>query len=221
MNITHFDDVKVEGDRLVAIFNRQKELMDKYHYIELKSRLLQTEDVPVNINDRKGQARLKDFAWRMTEELGEAIDSLYGDKDEIHYCEELVDGLHFLTELTILAGMEPKDICPSDWTEDMGDLLEAVAGYIQYCPENTSCATKRNYFYVRHIRTLGMTCNCLKNKPWKQTMMMTDKEAFYSNLKDVWYNYLALMKMEMGTDGIFQTYFKKSEVNKFRQRSNY
>ena len=61
MNITHAVEEKIEGDKLVAIFNRQKELMEKYHDIEARSGLMQTEDCPVNLNDKRGQARIKDF----------------------------------------------------------------------------------------------------------------------------------------------------------------
>ena len=63
MNITHAVTEEVVGDRLVAIFNRQKELMSKYHDIEKRSGLLQTEDCPVNLDDKRGQARIKDFSW--------------------------------------------------------------------------------------------------------------------------------------------------------------
>ena len=75
MNINHAVEEKIEGDLLKAIFDRQKSLMGKYHDIELKSGLLQTEDCPVNLDDKRGQARIKDFSWRVTEELGEALDA--------------------------------------------------------------------------------------------------------------------------------------------------
>lgn len=219
MNITHVEVNRDDftGDRLEAIFNRQKELMAKYHDIELKSGLLQTEDCPVNINDKKGQARLKDFAWRMTEEIGEAIDSLYIDHDLEHYAEELIDALHFLTEFTILSGVEPKDLMPVDYNPDMGDMLTGICHLeIHDNPDGF-----REAMFTEHIRTMGMTCNCLKNKPWKQTMMLTDKANFTKHLKQVWFNFMALLRYEMSTDDIFLTYVKKSEVNKFRQRSNY
>lgn len=219
MNITHVEVNRDDftGDRLEAIFNRQKELMGKYHDIELRSGLLQTEDCPVNINDKKGQARLKDFAWRMTEEIGEAIDSLYIDHDQEHYAEELIDALHFLTEFTILSGVEPKDLMPADYNSDMGDMLTGICSLTL----DTVSSNFREKHFTEHIRAMGMTCNCLKNKPWKQTMMLTDKENFLSHLKTVWWNFMTLLRYEMPTDDIFLTYVKKSEVNKFRQRSNY
>ena len=75
MNITHAKSEEVVGDRLVAIFTRQKELMSKYHDIEKRSGLMETEDCPVNLDDKRGQARIKNFSWRIIEEVGEALDA--------------------------------------------------------------------------------------------------------------------------------------------------
>ena len=217
MNINHAVEEKVEGDLLQAIFNRQKSLMGKYHDIELKSGLLQTEDCPVNLDDKRGQARIKDFSWRVTEELGEALDAK-ANKD--HYQEELIDGLHFLTELTVLAGKDYNTILPEGiptYHEDhLWDLVDRAKRNIQgYGWDLDSWVTK-------FIEQLAMMCNCLKNKPWKQSMMKTDQEAFYSRLAEVWVLYITLLVVSgMDADTIAITYLKKSQVNKFRIRSNY
>lgn len=215
MNITHVEAAEVNGDKLIAIFNRQKELMEKYHGIEERSGLLQTTMCPVNLDDKRGQARLKDFAWRITEEVGEAIDAKV-DNDILHFKEELIDGLHFLTEFSILAGFTPDMLVPDDQVvENMEDKLDAL------CDMYKGADNEDKFYYMNYIRFLGMTCNCLKNKPWKQTMMMTDKVKFYKNLTAVWESYISLLTIYMDSVEIYQTYFKKSEVNKFRQRSNY
>jgi hypothetical protein len=120
MNI---DDVKedeliIEGDLFEAIFQRQHELMVKYHSIEEKNGLLQTPEVPVNIDSALGQARLKDFAWRVTEELGEAMNCLKNkpwkvtqmETDRKHYLEELADAFHFFIELCILSGLDARGL---------------------------------------------------------------------------------------------------------------
>lgn len=218
MNINHAVEEKIEGDLLKAIFDRQKSLMGKYHDIELKSGLLQTEDCPVNLDDKRGQARIKDFSWRVTEELGEALDAK-ANKD--HYQEELIDGLHFLTELTILAGKDYNTILPFNIPKYHEDHLRDLV-------ENAKEATyrKANYyldFWVsRFIEQLAMMCNCLKNKPWKQSMMKTDQEAFYNRLAEAWVCYIAILVIsEMGAEDIANVYLKKSQVNQFRQRSNY
>lgn len=206
MNITHATEETIQPNLLKQIFDRQRELMDKYHYIEERSGLLQTADCPVNLDDRRGQARIKDFSWRVTEELGEALDAL-GQDDMEHFAEELVDGLHFLTELTILAGL--------DWD----DLLPLDVMYSNTASRANDGLDQRVYDYVEGI---GMMCNCLKNKPWKQSMMQTDRVAFFARLHSVWARYIAIMETVFESpEDIVSVYLKKSQVNKFRQRSNY
>ena len=210
MNITHAKKEKTNKESLRAIFDRQKELMEKYHDIEFKSGLMQTEDCPVNLDDKRGQARIKDFAWRITEEIGEALDAIENESGEsalLHFHEELVDGLHFLTEMTILTGYDLPEY------NTLKDLIE----------EGTyrDCYTL-NDLVSDHVSYLGMMCNCLKNKPWKQTMMKTNKENFYKHLKLVWSNYVAILtSQDLTEEEITDLYLRKSQVNQFRQRSNY
>lgn len=210
MNITHAKKETTNKESLRAIFDRQKELMEKYHDIEFKSGLMQTEDCPVNLDDKRGQARIKDFSWRITEEVGEALDAIENESGEsalLHFHEELVDGLHFLTEMTILTGYD----LPEYTT--LKDLIEEGS--------YRDCYTL-NDLVSDHVMYLGMTCNCLKNKPWKQSMMKTNKENFYKHLKLVWSNYVAILtSQDLTEEEITDLYLRKSQVNQFRQRSNY
>lgn len=210
MNITHAKKEKTNKESLRAIFDRQKELMEKYHDIEFKSGLMQTEDCPVNLDDKRGQARIKDFAWRITEEVGEALDAIENESSEsalLHFHEELVDGLHFLTEMTILTGYD----LPEYTT--LKDLIEEGS--------YRDCYTL-NDLVSDHVMYLGMMCNCLKNKPWKQSMMKTNRENFYKHLKLVWSNYVAILtSQDLTEEEITDLYLRKSQVNQFRQRSNY
>ena len=210
MNITHAKKEKTNKESLRAIFDRQKELMEKYHDIEFKSGLMQTEDCPVNLDDKRGQARIKDFSWRITEEVGESLDAITNESGEsalLHFHEELVDGLHFLTEMTILTGYD----LPEYTT--LKDLIEEGS--------YRNCYTL-NDLVSDHVMYLGMMCNCLKNKPWKQSMMKTNKENFYKHLKLVWSNYVAILtSQDLTEEEITDLYLRKSQVNQFRQRSNY
>ena len=208
MNITHAKHEDITGDKLEAIFNRQRELMDKYHHIEKRSGLMQTEDCPVDLNDKRGQARIKDFSWRVMEEVGEALDALR-QNDMEHYVEELIDGLHFLTELTILSGIDINKLSPMN----EGDKLESIIMF--------SYEADPQSLVVDLVENLGMMCNCLKNKAWKQTNMLTDKDNFYDKLVEVWKVYVSILSVDLTPDEIVDIYLKKSQVNKFRQRSNY
>ena len=212
MNITHAVKEEVVGDKLEAIFNRQKELMEKYHHIEARSGLLQTEDCPVNLDDKRGQARIKDFSWRVMEEFGEALDA---KEDDEHFAEELVDGLHFLTELTILSGVSIQELIKD--LNGVGDSLDIIY---------QNPILKRFHglevpFELVFVEEIAMMCNCLKNKPWQQTQMLTDKAQSTLRLKNVWRSYISVLSKVMSPDDIVEVYLKKSQVNKFRQRSNY
>lgn len=207
MNINNAVEEEIVGDKMDAIFARQRELMDKYHHIEKASGLLQTDECPVNLDDKRGQARIKDFSWRVVEELGEALDA-WEQGYIVHFKEELVDGLHFLTELTILTGIDPFAGVEMDKMESLFKGQDVLA-----------LLDKR---VTRFIEAIGMMCNCLKNKPWKQSQMLTDREEFARRLKNVWWTYFSILcHVFRDADEVAMTYLKKSQVNKFRQRSNY
>ena len=103
---------------LEIMFRKQIRLMEKYHKIEKKNGCLITPDVPVDLHSHVGQHRLKDFAWRITEELGEAMNCLKCKPwketpmptDIQHYREEIADAFHFFVELCILSGIGPRDL---------------------------------------------------------------------------------------------------------------
>jgi NTP pyrophosphatase (non-canonical NTP hydrolase) len=223
MNINDFKLSNIHigpGDQLDQIFTQQLELMVKYHDIEKANGLIVTEDVPVNLHDARGQFRLKDFAWRITEELGESLEAfrIHPDKPE-HYQEELADALHFLTEFTILSGMSLEEYLspPLGMNKDKFEYL--FAGGLIHSEVTYDSLLKHT---GRVVEVLAITCNCLKNKPWKSTQMMTDEDYFYSNLRKIWDQYAWLcMSAGLSSDEVFDLYFRKSEVNKFRQRSNY
>ena len=87
-----------------------------------------------------------------------------------------MDGLHFLTELTILAGYDADDIVPNTPCKDKLEVINERA-------KENCVGMVLEEFVSNHVKLLGMTCNCLKNKPWKQSMMITDEENFQKHLK--------------------------------------
>lgn len=213
MNINNFENEEMPEKPLHAIFDRQRELMVKYHDIELASGLMQTEDVPVNIHDARGQARLKDFAWRFMEEIGEALDSALIHEDEVHTKEELADALHFFVEMCILSGMGPNDLMVAD-----ADFQELWDWAIWEGENQTSIDPL--YGVVMHM---GMACNTLKNKPWKQSQILTDETRFRVEMGEALYAFLLVCK-RYGIEDVgelYNLYFRKSQVNQFRQDSNY
>lgn len=205
-----------ERDRLDIIFERQKELMEKYDQIEHRNGQHPTHGQLWHIDDRQCQARIKDFCWRVTEELGEMINAT----TDPHFLEEMSDALHFMTELCLMAGITTDEILGRSFHEI--DRLEVF--WRQYMTEYGAPLNK-NYSpedVLAIISKLALAANCLKLKPWKQTAMLTDQSAFKLHMVGA---YLKLLKLARKTgisaDGLYRLYYDKSEVNNFRIRSKY
>jgi len=183
--------------RIMAI--RQTELEDKYFEIEKrKNRFI------FSLDDRDSQVLIKDFLWRITEEVGEAIEA-YRESTTLHsekVFEELADGLHFVLGLTL-------NLCKPDiWDHAFSERDQLYDTPVYHC-----------YDFIQSIGTLG---NTLKLKPWKQTDVATDITQFDSLLSRMIKDYLLLCwSFGLTHHTLYQYYMRKSEVNLFRIRSLY
>lgn len=69
---------------------------------------------------------------------------------------------------------------------------------------------------------LDEAMNCLKNKPWKQSEVPTDKTHFYEELADAVHFLIELfITAGMDAEDMALMYHKKAAVNEFRQRTKY
>lgn len=120
MNILDFPDTELpEGDLLKAMFERQGELVEKYHDIEKRrGALVVAPEMFGKVDHRFVQWRIKDLSQRVVEELMEAMNCLRSkpwkqsevEVDKPHFYEELADTLHFFLELCITAGLDAEDL---------------------------------------------------------------------------------------------------------------
>lgn len=104
---------------------------------------------------------------------------------------------------------------------------DTIIGNAQYLYQ-----AARNYdrvFYIEFKKCLwnvtyhlNIARNCLKNKPWKQSQMMTDEINFQ---KEIVEGFIALMGafsiIGLDSDILYHIYFWKHEANIFRQNSKY
>lgn len=69
---------------------------------------------------------------------------------------------------------------------------------------------------------LSVARNFLKNKPWKQTGVMTDEKALQSEIVIAFIEYMGYLRYCGFTgENLYVLRFKKHRVNQFRQKSNY
>lgn len=210
INIQDVEDLKeVKEPWLDFLLDRQSELIEKYKKIE------GMPDPPMDINTKEAQIWVKDFLWRVTEELMEAYEAKLLNHDE-HFLEELSDALHFYLEIFIL--VDCKSILYGvDGSMDDYFLKGMIRGVRDFKRNNT----KQRIFDI--IYHLGLAGNFLRNKKWKQTQVFVDKERFYEELKLGFVELIGLI-IESGIKNkydLLNLYYKKFIVNQFRQRSNY
>jgi hypothetical protein len=197
--------------RLEEIFSRQHELADKYQGIEEANGIGRAvvKGCPFDLDDRRWQYLIKDFAWRVIEEVGEALDAWNGAEDE-HAQEEMADGLHFFVEMLLLIGMTPDDLCEMP---GIGDRLVDLFPSTDHSPSGAVADL------VEH---LGMAMCSLKLKPWKQTAFPTDVKEFRKRLVRAFCSYLDVAEaMKLRPQSLYEMYFKKNVVNQFRIESRY
>ena len=110
-------EAEIPKDMLIAIFEKQKQLEEKYEPLERKNGAIIPEGI-LNVHTYEGQRRIKELMFRIADELFESSNCLRNKDwkttqvptDEQHFKEELIDMLHFVIALYIKLGMSAEDI---------------------------------------------------------------------------------------------------------------
>lgn len=189
-NFTPFEPTWAE------IFQKQREL--KFMYEPEAKELFKNFD----IDCFEDQELFKKYCWRITEELTEAEEAHFKDKDaKDHVEEELIDALNFSIELMLLYGWTEKDYegIPSS---HFGDGIL-----------NRTGAT---------IYSLGLAANCLKNRQWRRSQYLVDLYIFERRFKKfLAAGYRQLMETFKSDLAIRRAWSLKYQVNLFRIQTNY
>lgn len=206
---------------LQKIFDKQQELMDRYQEIE-KDLLGEENTLTIDLDDREYQARLRRVAWWITEELAESMDELRTGNGQLQG-EELIDALHFSSELCILSGITVDDIFKGR-NED-GYFIEIIDNLMNLHMKHGVFEKQYISMYQGCQYLLGMTINCLKNKPWKQTPKPTDEEKYLKNITAFFTSLISLIAIQNNEvnsmEHVYHEYMKKHQINKERQDGDY
>lgn len=201
--------------RLTEIFTAQRNLMAKFHAIEAANGFRVESSIPVDLDDPHDQLRLKEFAWRVTEEIGETIVAMSHGTTSEKYREEVSDVLHFLVEMLIVAGITPNMIMQTS-----EGRLEKVFGMIRDIHGPDTVTEPLDSFWLYVIVALTQAMNELKNRPWKQSRKPTNQTEFRHQMVHVFYQFIsACIASGLTADDLHEMYFKKNAVNQHRQAS--
>ena len=194
------------------LYARQSELYEKYKHIEGMP-----EEHPLDIDTKETQIWIKDFFWRVAEELMEAMEA-YRKKEDEHFMEELSDALHFYLEIFVLLGIDNINL-DDKWLAHKGASY-TIDTYFDIRNLNNNGLIEEMFDVVYEM---GLAANLLRNKKWKQTQVFVDKKRLRTHLVEGFVDLInVIMKAGARTKHEFlELYYKKYQVNRFRQDSNY
>jgi hypothetical protein len=242
MDIRDFRDFRPVKDGefpLETMYSLQKNLLVGYIKIE------KLPPYPVALNDPQAQVLLKDFTARVVEELGEMYESylvlcqtqyiaLYKEADIstlthalYNLNEELADAIHFMIELLIYSGVEFNKFLSDPFLipYESDPPKSSPLSKIPITLTNTGGRVCRGILEPvlwRVTYTLQLARNTLKNKPWKQSQMVIDEQAYRAHLITATRELAHVCWiLGMDVDSVFNTYLAKNQVNRFRQKSRY
>lgn len=106
------------------------------------------------------------------------------------------------------------------------DCIERMKNiYVPVLPLDVNNCRNQEYLKslcYRVVAELVEATECLKNKAWKQSEVLTDTDHLEEEIADALHFFIELC-INLGIDSqkLFELYFKKSEVNKWRQATQY
>ncbi len=189
------------------IWDLQLQLIEKYQVIE------GLPLYPLNLDTKDNQELMKDFLARVTEELAEAYEAFnLGNVEDGK--EELADALHFLVEAIIFT---------TDIKTFQGLFqVPLEMALISKLTNRADGYTSFQYWFWDVTYHLNIARNNLRNKKWKQTQVLAQKALFLANLARAFEALLTGFNLvQMDEKDIFEVYYKKNRINRFRIKSKY
>ena len=109
-------------------------------------------------------------------------------------------------------------------SEDPRLVNKRIDTRFHQCGKFYNKLTYSSYKYMMWDVTyhLNIARNFLKNKPWKQSQMMTNEGAYQEEIVKAFILMMGLfLEMGISPENLYFLYFKKNRVNKFRIESKY
>lgn len=142
-------------------------------------------------------------------------------------------GLSILYNDPCNVGSEPKAMNKTYLLEEFENLdkdketphfISKIDTRFHQCGKFYNKLTYSSYKYMMWDVTyhLNIARNFLKNKPWKQSQMMTNEGAYQEEIVKAFILLMGLfLAMGISPENLYFLYFKKNRVNKFRIESKY
>jgi len=194
------------SDRLEQVFEHKRKSSAEFRAVQRKNGLILTpDDMTADPNTREGAIELhKSIHW-FNLELWEFMCTSTDERPE-----ELADVLHFLVELTILAGLDHTVVPEWEDCDRLDVMLQASLQDPWVLPDADANA---RFSIVAGLRL----ANLLKNKPWKQTLKEIDRKELTVCVAAMFFWYGATVRTSgLSAEDLFQQFVRKEDINHTR-----
>ena len=166
-----------------------------------------------SIDCSEDQMKFKDMLQiRFIEELTEASKSM--EEPDEHFWEEIGDSLNFFLSAYLMLGLDLNKF-------DSPELLLYKGTEDHMLMEKPSYKDFSNDVYPV-IEAVGYLCNLLKNRPWAQSNYLVSMLDFNERLEDLWLKFWKFLgNMKLQPKDVFELFWRKYQVNKFRIETGY
>lgn len=177
------------------------------------------------------------YANIQPEDINSYISNVFLDKKAAEYYNKSFGG-NVIKKAMLAGGTEQMllNILPSDDSEDYSDIYKVDLwehiDEVDYNIDRRFIKCGRYYHNLIYLSYrqfmwevtyhLNIARNYLKNKPWKQSQMMTNEQGYQEELVKSFIMMMGLYYiMGINDEDLYFLYFKKNRVNKFRIQSAY
>lgn len=205
---------------ILKVFEKQSALMNQYHQIEMKvcggvrhpTRVIHTNEM----QDVHVQEHIRLIIWRGVEEMREA------GREQLHrgndfsirdFNTELIDALHFFTEVNLF--------CNLTWADTSMRFLNEQLEHEWMMRGRCRIPEPFNRQLARVVNAYADATYLLKSKPWKQSPKETNWHDFTIKLAQAYEAFLTLLMSRMTYDEVMELYFGKAAENVKRQETGY
>lgn len=208
-------------DRLQEIFDKQAWYLRTLAPIYRANGFEVKNYWPYHLDSREGQEQFRLLAWRVTEEVYEALDEWNKgiNTDPSKYREEVSDILHFLVELALCCGVTTVEFATGGDAalithEDyLGASFNRVRLYRGRMEGHDAWG-----LFVARLAGLMMQ---FRQRPWRTDDRKTDFEAVKFHFGLTWLSFCtACDSTGIGAATLYSHYFAKNIINEERRDAN-
>lgn len=208
-------------DRLQQIFTRQAEYLRTLKPIYQANGFSQKCYFPYAINSREAQEEFRLLAWRITEEVFEALQEWDkgAERDTDKYREEVSDVMHFLVELAICCGITTTEFATGENAALLSDedYLELSFRRVQMYPNRMEAREAWGAF----LTTLAHMMMEFRQRPWRTDDRPSDFERIKFHMGVTWFAFCAAcVATGVQAPTLYSHYFAKSDINEERRNAN-